>query len=152
MSEANVETARRALEAVERSFDALRRDPRSLAAAMEVGDLPPESREAFSYLDPEFEWNSAFAGVSFRGHLECARGIDWLLEAAEHYSVSLLEITDLGGDRVLAVLDRDLKGKETGIEMRAPLFSVLTLRRGLIVRNDEYSDRAAALEAAGLRD
>jgi ketosteroid isomerase-like protein len=119
---------------------------------MEAGDLPPEAREVFRYLDSEVEWNTAFAGVSFRGRLECARGFDWLLEAVEHYSLTLQEVTDLGDAQVLAVMDRALKGSDSGIEVSAPLFSVITLRDGLIVRNDEYSDRTEALEAAELSE
>jgi hypothetical protein len=36
--------------------------------------------------------------------------------------------------------------------MSAPLFSVVTVRDGLIVRTDEFSGRADALEAAGLKE
>ena|SRR6266496_755249 len=149
MSHENVEIARRCIEGIARAFEAYWEDPRPLAPAMETGDVPPEAKEIFRYLDSEIEWNSAFAGVSFHGHLDCARGWDWLLEAVEHYALTLEEVTDLGDDQVLAVMDRALTGKDSGIEVTAPLFSVITLRDGLIIRNDEYSDRTEALQAAG---
>ena len=152
MSQENVEITRRCIEAIGRAFEAYWEDPSSLATAMEAGDLPPDAREVFRYLDSGVEWNTAFAGVSFRGHLECARGFDWLLEAVEHYSLTLQEVTDLGDAQVLAVMDRALEGRDSGIEVNAPLFSVITVRNGLIVRNDEYSHRTEALEAAGLSE
>ena len=85
------------------------------------------------------EWNTAFAGMSFQGHRGCAAGWDWLFDVAEDYRVTLVEVTDLGGDRVLAEVDRALKGKGSEIEVSAPMFSVVTLRDGLVARMDEYS-------------
>ena len=89
MSQENVEIVRRYVEALEKAIAAYWSDPRPAAAAMEKGELRPENREVFRYLDPEVEWNTAFARVSFRGHLGVAQGWDWLSEAAEHYSVTL---------------------------------------------------------------
>jgi ketosteroid isomerase-like protein len=149
MSQENVEIVRRSFEALERSVEAHWKNPGSVVDAMNGGDLPPELREMFDCLDPDVEWNTAFAGMSFRGHLGCARGWDWLLEIADDYRVTLVEVTDLGGDRVLAEVHRALKGKGSEIEVSAPMFSVVTLRGGLVARMDEYSSRAEALEAAG---
>ena len=149
MTQENVEIVRRSFEALERSVDAHWKNPRSLVDAMNAGDLPPELQEVFSYLDPDVEWTTAFAGMSFRGHLGCARGWDWLVEVAEDYRVTLLEVTDLGTDQVLAEVDRAIRGKGSEIEISAPMFSVVTLRGGLVARMEEYSSRAEALEASG---
>jgi ketosteroid isomerase-like protein len=149
MSQENVEVVRRFFEAIAQAFDTYWRNPRSLEAAMRAGDLPPEVGEGIRYLDPDVEWHTVFAGVSFRGHLDCARGWDWLLEAAESYSVSLREVADLGGDQVLAVVDRAFKAKSSEIELNAPVFSVVTMREGLIIRMDEFSEHGEALEAVG---
>jgi ketosteroid isomerase-like protein len=147
MSQENVEIVRRSFAALERSVDAHWRNPRSVVDAVNAGDLPPELRELFTYLDPNVEWNTAFANMSFHGHLGCATGWDWLFEVAEDYRVTLVEVTDLGANRVLAEVDRTLKGKGSEIEVSAPMFSVVTLRGGLIARMDEYSSRAEAEEA-----
>ena len=68
MSQENVEIVRRYVGALEKAIAAYWSDPRPGVAAMEKGELRPENREVFRYLDPEVEWNTAFAGVSFRGH------------------------------------------------------------------------------------
>ena len=60
-----------------------------------------------------------------------------------------MEVTDLGDGRVLAAVHRTLKGKGSEIEVSAPMFSVVTLRHGLVARMDEYSSREEALAAAG---
>jgi ketosteroid isomerase-like protein len=152
MSQENVEIVRRFFEAVERSFAGYWENPRPLAAALEAGELWPEAAEVYGYLHPEAKWKMAFARLTARGHLEMARGWDQLLEVTEHYMVTLRGVEDLGGDQALATVDRAAKAKQTGIEMSAPLFSVITVRDGLIVRMDEFSGRAEALEAAGLSE
>jgi len=148
MSTENVEVVRSAFEALQRSVKAHFADPRSLVDALNAGELSQEFEQLFSRLDPDVEWNTAFAGLSFQGHHGCAAGWDWLFEVADDFKLTLTEVSDLGGDRVLAALDRVLKGKGSEIELRAPMFSVVTLRNGLIVRMDEYSTRAEADAAA----
>jgi ketosteroid isomerase-like protein len=74
-----------------------------------------------------------------------ARGWDELLEAAENYSIELLEVTDLDEDRVLAVFGPSLEGRSSGIHVNAAMFAVVTLENGLITRLDEYTDRREAL-------
>jgi ketosteroid isomerase-like protein len=153
MSQENVEIVRRYFEAVAQSLETYWVNPRSVTAAMnEAGDLPPEAREVFALMDPEVEWTTVFAGVSFRGHADFARGLDWLLEAAEDFRVTLGEVADLGADQVLAVLDRTFKGKDSEIRITGRLFSLVTLRVGLIVQMHEYADRSEALEAVGLSE
>ena len=44
------------------------------------------------------------------------------------------------------------EGKDSDLRMNARFFDVFTLRDGLIVRIEEYTDRNQALEAAGLSE
>jgi ketosteroid isomerase-like protein len=148
MASENVEIVRRSFEALQRSLEVHFSAPGSIADALNAGKLPPEFEQLFSRLDPDVEWNTAFAGLSFHGHQGCAAGWDWLFEVADDFRVSLTDVVDLGGDRVMAALDRVLKGKGSEIEVSAPMFSVVTLRNGLIIRMDEYSTRAEADAAA----
>jgi hypothetical protein len=53
---------------------------------------------------------------------------------------------------VLAVYGLNLEGKTSGIDVSATMFAIVTLQDGLIARQDESTDRAEALEAAGLSD
>jgi ketosteroid isomerase-like protein len=149
MPQGNVEIVRRFFETVERLLETWRPQG-SLVDAIKAGDVPPEAREALDYMTPEAEWNPAFSGATYRGQLGLARGWDELLEAAESYSLELLEVTELDEDRVLAVFGPSLEGRGSGIQVNAAMFAVVTLQGGLIARLDEYTDRRDALEAAGL--
>ena len=149
MSQDNVQKVRRFFEATERSLEQWPRPSRSLEDAVRAGDLPPATREALAYLSPEFEWSPIFSGETYRGFIELARGWDELIEATESYALELIDADDLGGDRVFVVFGPTLEGRSSGINVDAAVFAVVTLRDGLIVRMEEYTDRRAALEAAG---
>jgi ketosteroid isomerase-like protein len=45
-----------------------------------------------------------------------------------------------------------MRGRGTGIEIDARLYSVYAVRDGEVARMDEYATRAGALEAVGLRE
>jgi ketosteroid isomerase-like protein len=62
------------------------------------------------------------------------------------------ELLDLGDDRVLAVQRATGRAKASGIETELRYAVVYTVRDGKIARGREYIDRAAALEAVGLRE
>jgi ketosteroid isomerase-like protein len=143
-----VEVVQRFFEAVERLLEGWETSS-SLEDAMKAGDVSPGVRNALDHMSPEAEWRPAFSGETYRGPLEMARGWDELLEAAEDYALTLLEVTDLGNDRVLAVFGPRLEGRSSGIHVNAAMFAVVSLQDGLITRLDEYTDRAEALEAAG---
>ena len=152
MSHENVKIVREFFGASERSLDAYWNNPRSLAAAMEAGELPPETAVAFGFIHPEAVWKTATIGLTVQGHLEMLKGLDQFLEVADDYRATLREVEDIGDDRVLATIDRVAKAKHTGIEMEAPLYSLCTVRDGLIVEMDEYAERTDALEAAALSE
>jgi ketosteroid isomerase-like protein len=52
---------------------------------------------------------------------------------------------------IQAILYRG-RGRGSGIEVEGRFFQVLTIKGGKAVRWEEFSDRAQALEAAGLRE
>jgi ketosteroid isomerase-like protein len=56
------------------------------------------------------------------------------------------------GDRVVSRLHVTGSGKGSGIDVDQRVYQVTEFRDGLIVRVDEFYDRAEALEAAGLRE
>jgi ketosteroid isomerase-like protein len=148
----NVEIVRRYFDAVKRSLDAHWDNPRSVAAAMSTDDLTPAQREVLGFTHVDVEWRNAF-GLIFKGQLDFAKGVDQLLEATnDFWIVEVQEVTDLGSDHVLAVVQSAMTGKDSEIEVSQTVFSLMTLREGLIVRAAEYLHREEALEAVGLRE
>jgi ketosteroid isomerase-like protein len=98
------------------------------------------------------EWKTVFLGETHRGHLAAAKVWDDYFKWADEYRVALQEVTDLGDDRVYANLALHGKARAGGAPMDAAFFDVFTLRDGLIVRLEEYTERKHALEAAGLSE
>ena len=152
MSQENVELVRRYFEAVERAFAAYWQGPRSVADSLRAGEVRPEITDAMSYFHPNIEWKSALIGITARGYEATAHGVDQFLDAAQDYRVNVLEVTDLGDSQVLAVLRAAMKGRASEIDVNATIFSIVTVEDGLIIRMDEYLERAEALEAAGLSE
>jgi ketosteroid isomerase-like protein len=151
MSRENVEVVRRFFGAVERVLETWDTS-RSLVDTIKADEISVEAAEGLGYLAADAEWTPVFAGATYRGRLQIARGWDELLEAAENYRLKLFEVTELDDQRVLAVFGPSLEGKSSGIHVNAALFAVVTLQDGFIARLDEYTDRRDALEAVGLRE
>ena len=133
MSQENVDTVRRTLE------------------AYEAGDI----ETMLSFMDPNGELYSAIIGGAegkvYRGH---AGFRSWFAEtevAFETLSTELTEFRDLG-DRVLGFGRVHARGRESGVELDSATGWLFTLRVGKIVRAEGYLDPAKALEAAGLPD
>ena len=152
MSQENVEIVRRYYETVERAFEAYWVDPRSAEEAWNAGDVPPEGAEMARYVHPNVEWKTALTGITYRGYANIAKGWDQLVDAAQEYGISLKEVSDLGNDKVLAVVEVAMKGKASDIAVGAVIFSAVTVQDGQIIRLDEYLERSEALEAAGLSE
>jgi ketosteroid isomerase-like protein len=152
MSQENVELVRGFFEAVERVFAAYWQAPRSLADSLRADEVPPEVADVMRYLHPNIEWKSALIGITTRGYEDTVHGVDQFLDAAQDYRVNVLEVTDLGDSQVLAVMRLAMKGKASDIDVNATTFSIVTVEDGLIIRLDEYLERAEALEATGLSE
>jgi ketosteroid isomerase-like protein len=106
-------------------------------------------------LDPETEYRpgpdliAPDQAVAFRGHagyLEMWR--NWL-DAFEDLRFDPEEILDLG-DTFLVTAQQRAHGSGSGIAVHKPVFQLFKVRRGLVVWQHDYSDRAKALEAAGV--
>ena len=53
------------------------------------------------------------------------------------------------GDRVVVTVRLQGRGRGSGVEVDARFYDVYTLRDGLIVRMDQFTERTQALEAVG---
>jgi len=71
-------------------------------------------------------------------------------EAWDELEVRVEEVID-AGDRVLLTAHHRGRGQGSGVEVDTRFYEVYMLRDCKVVRVDEFSDRAEALEAAGLR-
>ena len=133
MSEENVETVRRSLEAFQR------------------GDM----EEMLSYMDPEGELHSAIVGGAegnvYRGHEGFRKWYADSFESFEELRNEWSEFRDLG-DRVLVFGHVKARGRESGVELDSPMGWVFTVRRGKLMKAEGFLSRADALEAAGLSE
>jgi ketosteroid isomerase-like protein len=132
MSEEKVELVRRALEALDR---------RDLTTWLAVSDEDLE-------VVPSRDWPEP--GV--RGP-EAA--FDWYLQAFDNFQpfrTADTEFIDAGADKVLLQYRMDLRGRESRAKFEVRRWNVVTIRQGKAVRNEWFTDRAEALEAAGLSE
>jgi ketosteroid isomerase-like protein len=103
-------------------------------------------------LDPAVElheWPAAPGARTYRGHDGVRRALDSWFETWEWMQVEILDIFEVG-DRVVLTLHQRAKGKASEIELEVKTFSVYTLRDGKVIRMEFFTDRDAALEAAGM--
>jgi ketosteroid isomerase-like protein len=104
---------------------------------------------------PDYEMKSVFAGVEsggiFRGYAGFPAYFKTLDDAYEQFKVVPQDFIDVGA-AVLTVAHIDWRGRGSGAEGRGPLFALFWLRAGRVFREESFTDRAEALEAAGLSE
>ena len=82
------------------------------------------------------------------GYLQLWR---YWLDAFEDIRWDPEEILDFG-DRFLVTAQQRGHGSGSGVAVSEPVFQVFTLRRGLVVRQEDFLERSKALAAAGLSE
>jgi ketosteroid isomerase-like protein len=128
MSQENVEIVRRAMEAYVRG----------------------DTAGALADVDPDIVWNPNEEPAG-RGHNAVLSSLQGWEETWEDYSMRAEEYLD-AGNKVVAALHFTGRGKASGVEVDARSYQVHTIREGKIVQMIEFTDRADALEAAGLSE
>jgi ketosteroid isomerase-like protein len=132
MSQENLETVRRAIEAHGR-----------------------EGVEgALRYNDAEVEWQTTEAYLergTYRGHQVLRRYLGSIEDEFEDLGIEPEELID-AGEQVISSVRISGKGKGSGAPVAITLISVGSLRDGVIYRVRNCADMAAALEAAGLSE
>jgi hypothetical protein len=73
------------------------------------------------------------------------------LEAFEDIRWDPEEILDFG-EKVLVTTRQSAHGAGSGVAVSETVFQLFTLRRGLVIRQEDFLDRSQALEAAGLSE
>jgi ketosteroid isomerase-like protein len=132
MSEENVEVVRLI-------HEAWNRDPASI----------------LRYIDPEVDFNPGLLppgeDTRYVGHDGVRKWIANVRDAWVAVTVEPQEAIEVASDRVLAIDRWSFEGRD-GIEVEEELPTAFTLRDGLVVRVDGFTDKAEALEAAGLSE
>jgi uncharacterized protein len=114
-----------------------------------------EPDRVMGILDPEVVFDATrrhvnpktYAGMQGMRRMLADRDEVW-----EEFRMEPDEVLD-AGDRIVAVGRWVGKGKGSGVEVQQPVAHVFTLHDGRVVRSElGFTDRADALEAAGLRE
>jgi ketosteroid isomerase-like protein len=146
MSEENVEIVRRFYESLNKWLASYWFDPEQPL------EQSPELEEVFDQLDPEAEWDWLFSPETFRGREQLLQAVADYLETVSDWRVEIEELIDGGEDRVLSIGRVVARGKGSGTPVLQPIFAVITVRSGKVARIEDHTERADALEAAGLRE
>ena len=132
MSQENVETFQAALDAFNR------RDKTAWLAFYEpeFENLPPRNwPESAPIRGPEAVW-------------------DFYVESQEPWEGGAFEVGELidADDKVAAEVQGQMRGKASGASVTWSYWQVVTYRHGKALRAEWFTNRAEALEAAGLRE
>jgi ketosteroid isomerase-like protein len=87
----------------------------------------------------------------FHGHDGMRQLWRYWLDAFQDIRWDPGEILDLG-QKVLVTTEQRGHGSGSGVAVSEPVFQLFTFREGLVVRQEDFLDRATALEAAALRE
>jgi ketosteroid isomerase-like protein len=137
MSQENVELVRRINELFNRG---------DFERMYALADPPPE----FEYV-PNVEAGPDIVGVQ-RGREGFRRVVEVFWDEFDDPHIELHELID-AGDQVFIAASFRGRGKQSGAEMSwGPLWGVWTVRDARVVRWRGFTNRDAALEAAGLRE
>jgi ketosteroid isomerase-like protein len=107
----------------------------------------------FLAIDPEIEYHPAGdqrppgMDAVVHGHEGYEEVWRQMIDSFEDFHVEPEEVLDLG-DQLLATTQYRGHGSGSGVPVNVPLFQLLRLRRGLVVWQEDFSDRSEALEAA----
>jgi ketosteroid isomerase-like protein len=125
--------------------------PRRLIDAYSRGDIP-----AFlELLDPDVEWIPIMAtleGRVYRGPDGVRQWLGELTRDWEYFQPLYEQYRDIG-DRVLIFGRWRARGRVSGVELEnQPAAWLYEIKKGKVLRMRTYTDRAEALEAAGLSE
>jgi ketosteroid isomerase-like protein len=109
--------------------------------------------------DPEIELRIHSGGMpvpdfvgDHHGHAGYREAWRKLLEAFDDLTWEPEELIDPGGNCLIIATRWSGHGAGSGVPVDQLLFQVYTLRRGLVIRQEDFTDRDKALAAAGLSE
>ena len=101
---------------------------------------------ALPYADPGIVWNP-IEELPTQGHDAVRSSLAHWKAEWDDYEVMPEEFVD-AGDRVVVTVRLRGRGRGSGVEIDARFYDLYTLRDGLIVRMDQFTERSEALAAA----
>jgi ketosteroid isomerase-like protein len=117
-------------------------------AALNAGDAG--AFVAIAHPDIEFIPMRAPVQGAFRGHAGLREFFDDNAQSFDVFTVSLDEVLEAPGDRVVAIGTLRIRGKGSGAEVTVPTATLIDFEDGKVVRFEELGERDRALAAAGL--
>jgi ketosteroid isomerase-like protein len=125
-------------------------------AAFNRGDTSVVLELATEIATPDVEWGAtgAFPGLesTYRGPEAMREWMDVIRSAWEQFEVTLDEVPYDGNDVVVVTGLVRGRRREGGAEVEMRIFSVYRFEQGKLRRREAFTDRNAALEAAGLSE
>jgi ketosteroid isomerase-like protein len=113
-----------------------------------------EFSSLFALLDDDVEYvnpdNALEPGIR-RGRPETEGALRRLFETFVYSRIVVERVAEVG-DRVVAILDVEGRGRDSGTPFQVRFGHLVTFRDGRIVRFEWFLNPAEALEAAGLRE
>ena len=109
----------------------------------------------FGLHDPDVEFRAAAVWPEsglLRGREEVWDFATSLNDAWEESDYAMLEVIDSGTDKVVSRIKRPVRGKTSGITDMLDQWTVITIRGRKVFRQEFFTSRADALEAAGLSE
>ena len=70
----------------------------------------------------------------------------------EQRPVRDVDIVDAGADKVVVHQRNEMRGRASGVDVELDYWVVVTFREGRVLRDQWFTDRSDALEAAGLSE
>jgi ketosteroid isomerase-like protein len=117
-----------------------------------INERGPEAGILFD-AEIEFREDPGFPDAQvYRGRDEVVRNFREFTASFEYYRFEIEDLRDAGGDKVIAVLREQARGKASGLEVDRQSGWVATFRDGKVLSFEIYLDPAHALEAAGLQE
>jgi ketosteroid isomerase-like protein len=110
----------------------------------------PGTDDLFERMEPGAEWDWLFTPDTFVGREQLlGAAADWI-ETVDAWELDVEDVLDGTDGRVVAIVRVLARGRGSGTPVHERVFSAITVRDGKIARIEDYTDRAKALEAAGL--
>jgi ketosteroid isomerase-like protein len=145
MSQENVEMVERYFRLIDRMLADYWTNPVPL---MEYPDLD----EAFREVQDDAQWKPPNLNEAIQGKEAWLGVVSDLLDAADDWRINIEDVSALGDDHVLVASRNAIRGKGSGIQIDQAIWTVVAVKEGKIATISDFTERADALQAAGLSE